>query len=147
MQNRLNIFSNTVEGWLRQPVLGWGTGSYPLLYPPNYIEAYWIANIELHILFDTGIVGLVLFAIPVVVAARRGVRALRRSKAEWSTAHFIVLGLLVAGAGLLFAYQITDATWLGFTWVFFALLVMATSIVTHTKTQGGTTTHAETNAL
>jgi hypothetical protein len=129
VQSRLSIFSNTIDGWLKQPVFGWGTGSYPLVYSPGYTDAYWIANLELHMLFDTGIVGLALFAIAVVVAAWRGVRALRGPASSWGTTHFILLGLLIAGAGLLFAYQVTDATWIGFTWVFFALLVMSSRLI------------------
>jgi O-antigen ligase len=146
VQGRLNIFSNTIDGWIRHPVLGWGSGAYPLIYPPDYTGAYWIANLELHILFDTGTVGLILFAIPVIVAARRGARALRGPKVNWSTTQFIVLGLLIAGAGLLFAYQITDATWMGFTWVFLALLVMATRFAAQAKAQAGTAASMEADA-
>jgi hypothetical protein len=133
VQSRLSIFGNTVDGWLKQPIFGWGTGAYPQVYSPGYTDAYWIANLELHMLFDTGVVGLALFAIAVVVAAWRGVRALRGPTMGWSTLHSILLGLLVAGAGLLFAYQVTDATWIGFTWVFFALLVMSSRIVAAPK--------------
>jgi hypothetical protein len=136
VQSRMSIFSNTVDGWLKQPIFGWGTGSYPLIYPPDYTGAYWIANLELHMLFDTGVVGLALFAVAVVVAARRGIRALHGPAAGWGTMHFILTGLLVAGAGLLFAYQVTDATWIGFTWVFFALLVMSARVSALTEGQG-----------
>ena len=58
-------------------------------------------------------------------ATSRSVRALRRPLADWTTTHYILFGLLIADLGLLLAYQLTEGTWLGFTWVFLALLVAA----------------------
>jgi O-antigen ligase len=118
------IFNRAFEGWTKKPLLGWGTGAYPLVYPPD-LNGYWIANLELHILFDTGILGLVLFGIALVAVAWCTLRALRYSAPGWNTTRLLLLGLLLSVAGLFLAYQVTDATWLGFTWALLAMLMMA----------------------
>jgi hypothetical protein len=58
-------------------------------------------------------------------AVRRGGRALRGPVTGWSTAQYALFGLLFAGLGLFLAYQLTEGTGLGFTWLFFAMLVAA----------------------
>jgi hypothetical protein len=128
VQGRLGIFSQALEGWAQRPILGWGTGSFPLVYPPEPgadLGNTWIANLELHNLFDTGIVGLALFYVAIITIALRGARAIKAPVSNWRTIHFVLLGLLVGGAALFIAYQLTDATWMGFTWVLLAMLVTA----------------------
>jgi hypothetical protein len=137
VQGRLIIFTQAIDGWKQKPLLGWGTGAYPLVYPPD-LNGYWIANLELHILFDTGIVGLFLFGIAVVATARRGWRGLRGSGPGWSTVRLVLLGLLLSAAGLFLAYQVTDATWMGFTWALLALLMMAARFAAQTSATGQT---------
>ncbi|MEO8286968.1 MAG: O-antigen ligase family protein [Chloroflexota bacterium] len=124
IQGRLTIFRQSADAWLQRPVFGWGTGSFALLYPPD-LNGYWISNLELHLLFDTGIVGFLFFTAAIVIAARKARGALRTPASGWHTTHFVLLGLLIGGVGLLVAYQLTEATWMGFTWAFLALLVMA----------------------
>lgn len=122
---RQEVFANALDGWLRRPLLGWGLNSYQYVYPPAPRAGYWIGNLELHLLFDTGLVGFLLFGAAVTLAGVRGLRALRPPRAAWDTTHYILFGLLCGGLGLLLAYQLTEGLWLGFTWVFFALLVAA----------------------
>lgn len=122
ISGRWRVFNDAFAGWLQRPVLGWGAGAFPLVYPPPPIGGYWIANIELHVLFDTGIVGLLLLASAVIVAGWRALQAIRYPTNRWDTQAFITFGLLSAGLGLLAAYQITDGSWLGFTWVLLAML-------------------------
>jgi hypothetical protein len=128
VQVRLGRFTQAVDGWAQRPILGWGTGSFALIYPAEpgiELTTTWIANLELHILFDTGVVGLALFGIAIIAMARRGIRSLRGPVSSWGTTHLILLGLLIGGAGLFLAYQVTDATSMGFTWAYLALLVMS----------------------
>ena len=73
-------------------------------------------------MFDTGIVGFLLLLFALIVACRTALRGLRTVSA-WETTHFVLFGLVAAGLALLATYQFTDGTWLGFTWVFFGMLV------------------------
>jgi O-antigen ligase len=93
--------------------------------PPPSGGGYWIANAELHVLFDTGIVGLLLLVGAVGAAVVGAIRALRAPTGEWNPDRYVTFGLLAAGAALLGAYQLTDGTWLGFTWVLVAMLAAA----------------------
>ena len=122
---RQEVLINAVQGWQQRPWLGWGLNSYRYVFPPAPQAGFWISNLELHILFDTGLVGLLLVAGAVALAVRRGARALRGPVAGWSTAQYALFGLLFAGLGLFLAYQLTEGTGLGFTWLFFAMLVAA----------------------
>ena len=85
----------------------------------------WIANVELHVLFDTGIVGLLLLVAAMFIAGRRAFNTLRLPAARWGLTNYLTFGILFASLGLLAAFQITDGTWLGFTWVLLAMLVAA----------------------
>lgn len=120
---RGRIYAMALNGWLERPWLGWGTGSY--LYVYGVEGGSWVGNLELHVLFDTGIVGLILLAVAAWLAVRRGIRALKYPPARWNTTQFILFGVLVGCVGLFLAYQTTEGTWLGLTWVFFAMLVAA----------------------
>ncbi len=120
---RANIDMLAFQGWLQRPLLGRGSGSSLYAFGPT--GGGWIGNLELHILFDTGIVGLVLLLVAVITGTVRGMRALMSPVATWDTTRFVLFGLLAGGAGLLLAYQLTEGSWLGFTWVFLAILVAA----------------------
>jgi hypothetical protein len=114
-----------IQGWTRRPVLGWGAGAFPLVYPPAPGQGYWIGNITLHVLFDTGILGLLMLATAVTLAGWRALPALRQPSAVWTLTSYVTFGLLCATAALLAAFQLTDGSWLGFTWVLLGMLVAA----------------------
>ena len=122
---RRRIYALAFEGWLRRPILGWGAGAFPLVYPFSPDGGYWIANITLHILFDSGIVGLLLVATAVSVAGWRALSTILYPPSRWNAVSYVTFGLLCAGLGLLAAFQITDGTWLGFVWVLLGMLVAA----------------------
>jgi hypothetical protein len=119
---RGRIYALALQGWLERPLLGWGTGAFAF-YDTGGDK--WIGNLELHVLFDTGIVGFLLLATAVGVAVWRGVRALKVPIGEWDALRYMVGGLLAGALGLFFTYQFTEGSWLGLSWVFFALLVSA----------------------
>lgn len=121
---RWRIFKDAFEGWLRRPVLGWGAGSFPLVYPPPPEGGYWIANMVLHTMFDTGSVGLLLLLGGIGLAWWRGFKSIHYPTSRWDSRAFVMFGLLSAGAGLLAAYQVTDGSWLGFSWVIVGMIGM-----------------------
>ncbi len=157
---RLKIARLALQGWLHRPVFGNGSGSYLYVYGPA--NGGWIGNLELHVLFDTGIVGFGLLLVALVAPGRAAFRALRGpaptlpspasgggmsaasrasgvgisanaaptrpsprggGNSSWETPHYVLFGLVAAALALILTYQFTDGTWLGFTWVFFGMLV------------------------
>jgi hypothetical protein len=127
---RLKVAKLAVQGWLQRPVFGYGSGSFLYVFGPA--AGGWIGNLELHMLFDTGIVGLLLLLVALIAAGRPAIRALsggglsaRGRTSGWETTHYVLFGLVAAGVALILTYQFTEGTWLGFTWVFFGMLVAA----------------------
>jgi hypothetical protein len=121
--SRWRIYTDAFNGWLMLPVFGWGAGTFPYVYPPPPQGGDWIANAELHALFDTGLVGMALLAAAAIIAGLRAIRTLRLPPARWQAANYLTFSLIFASLGLLAAFQVTDGTWLGFTWVLLAMLV------------------------
>lgn len=136
---RVSVVRLALSGLERRPILGWGTNAY--LYVFGTAGGSWIGNLELHVLFDTGVVGFLLLLVAGVGALRRQVAGLRTRPVDWTEIHFASLGFLAGGSALLIAYQFTDGTWLGFTWVFFGLLV-ASGRITARSLQGATARQA-----
>jgi O-antigen ligase len=120
---RLAVAKLAIKGWLKRPIFGNGTGSYLFIF--GAMAGGWIGNLPLHVLFDTGIVGLLLLLVALVAASRPAIRALRSPAVAWETTHYVLFGLVAAGVALIVTYEFTDGTWLGFTWVFFGMLVAA----------------------
>ena len=120
---RLKVAQLALKGWLHRPLFGNGSGSYAYVF--GAAGGSWIGNLELHVLFDTGIAGLLLLLVALVAAARPAIRVLGSAVRAWETTHYILFGLVAASLALIMTYQFTDGTWLGFTWVFFGMLVAA----------------------
>jgi len=118
---RFGVARLALNGWLHRPVFGNGSGSYVYVLGPA--AGGWIGNLELHVLFDTGIVGLVLLLLALVAAGRPAIRALGSAVVNWNTTHYVLFGLVAGALALIVTYQFTDGTWLGFTWVYFGMLV------------------------
>jgi hypothetical protein len=120
--------------WQERPWLGWGTDAFRHAAHPTPHAPAWIPNVVLHVLFDTGIVGLLLLGVGALLAAGRAVRVLARPVRSWHGAHYALLGLVVACSALAICYQMTDGTWMGFTWFVYALLVASTRTATLSET-------------
>jgi hypothetical protein len=119
---RLEVAKLSIKGWLHRPVFGNGTGSFLYVFGPK--TSGWIGNLPLHLLFDTGVVGFLFLLAALIAAGRAAFRALLRVPTlAWQAPHYILFGLVAAGIALLATYEFTDGTWLGFTWVFFGMLV------------------------
>ena len=135
---RQEVMVNSFNGWLQRPLLGWGTGAYRHVFVIAPGAPNWIPNIFMHVLFDTGLVGLTLFGGALGLAGWRAISSLRRPARRWTTADFATYGLLLAWLSLLLTYQLTDGTWMGFTWVLLAMLAAsgrATSIASEESSQ------------
>ena len=124
---RLDTYEKAWEGITARPLLGNGTGSFGQRYVYRSVdEPGWVGNLELHLLYDSGLLGLAGFTLFVAMIAWQAARAYRRSREP------LVRGTILALGGgllsLLVAYQATEATWLAFTWVHLGLLAAATAV-------------------
>jgi O-antigen ligase len=127
---RLDTYEKAWEGIAARPWLGNGTGSFDQRYVYRSVdEPGWVGNLELHLLYDSGLLGFAGFWLFVGVIGWRAARAYRRCRDPLLRGTILALGggLL----SLLVAYQATEATWLAFTWVHLGLLSAATALVTH----------------
>ena len=104
------------------PLIGHGAGSFGINHFDEQGRPGWISNLELHVLYDSGIVGLVALLGGLAVSGWAALRALRRANSAHRPA---ILGVLGAVAVLLVAYQATEASWLGYTWIYLGLLARA----------------------
>lgn len=121
---RLHTFNLAWQGWLQQPLIGWGAGSFGQLYTyATNDNPAWIGNLELHALHDGGLLGLLGLALALLVPVAALIRSLRRPQAlpPHPIPRGLRVGLLGACVTLLVAYQASEATWLGFTWFVFGL--------------------------
>jgi hypothetical protein len=112
---------------LKHPVWGGGTSSFQLAFDWQSLGAEWedqgwIANTEMRVLHDTGLVGLIVFSAFLVSLYRRSRRVLKfESNPE-------LVALLASAAVYFVAYQATEGTILAFTWVHLGLIGCAVSI-------------------
>lgn len=123
---RLDVARNALDHWRAHPLTGWGVGAYGEVYtypPPDTIHAGWIANLPVHLLYDSGLLGLAAFCWAVGLVGLRGIQAWRRSS---GLAQTILAGLLLALFGLLLAFQATEATWFAYPWIYLGLLEAGT---------------------
>ena len=125
---RLDTYEKAWEGITAHPILGNGTGSFGQRYVFRSVdEPGWVGNLELHLLYDSGLLGFAGFWLCIGAVGWRAARAYRRSRDPLLRA--ALLGLGGGLVTLLVAYQATEATWLAFTWVHLGLLAAATALV------------------
>lgn len=117
---RLQIYQHALQVWQEHPWIGWGIGAYgqAYLYPNQNLSA-WIPNLFLHVLYDSGLIGLAFLVAGLAVALWRGVVAWRTRADD---GRYLAGGLLLAVIALLVAFQATEASWLAYFWVYLGLL-------------------------
>jgi hypothetical protein len=127
--HRLKYLALAVEDIREHPMLGLGSSSFQLLYEDqDNIGAgpAWLDNLFIRVIHDTGIVGMIVFAWFLVELGRRAWRVLGSS--SHNQASTAVGALSAGGLVMLIAYQLTDASTLGFTWIHFGVLAAAVRI-------------------
>ncbi|MGZ4874254.1 MAG: O-antigen ligase family protein [Candidatus Angelobacter sp.] len=121
---------------LKHPVWGGGTSSFQLAFDWQSLGAEWedqgwIANTEMRVLHDTGLVGLVVFTAFLVSLYRRSRRVL---KFEFNPE---LAALLASAVVYCVAFQATEGTLLAFTWVHLGLIGCAISGFSPAKMEYG----------
>ncbi len=120
---RVRISEVMLRSWLDRPIVGHGAGAgsqVRLTLPRGYtMWGVWAANAEVHLLQNSGLLGLGAFFLVIGVVWREVRRAARRRGEEWAT---LGVPLTVAGVFLLFSFQFTHALWLMYPYVYLGLL-------------------------
>jgi len=120
---RVRISRVMLSSWLERPLVGHGAGAgsqIRLTLLSGYtLWGVWAANAEVHLLQNSGLLGLGGFLLVIGVVWREVRRAARRRGEEWAT---LGVPLTVAGVFLLFSFQFTHALWLMYPYVYLGLL-------------------------
>jgi O-antigen ligase len=123
MEYRVRISAVMLRSWLTRPLVGHGAGAGHLVTLPlpsgRTLQGVWAGNAEVHLLQNSGLLGLAAFVLVVGVVGREVRRAARRRGATWAT---LGTPLSIAGIFLLFSFQFTHALWLMYPYVYLGLL-------------------------
>jgi O-antigen ligase len=128
LQARAGTLQQAVPGIASHPILGNGTGSFGSAYVDSKGNPGWVANLELHVLYDSGLVGLACWLVGLGALFWVGVSRLRRSAGAPPALQQQILALIAALTGLLVAFQATEGSWLAFPWIYVGLLAAGLSI-------------------
>lgn len=129
---RADTFTEAYHAWLNHPWLGIGPGSFgpyvsyhPLAVPS---DGYLIVNNEyMELLAETGIIGLLIFVIIIGIIFVRSIKAIKQAKDKYVKA--IIIGLMVALAGILAQYNTFSVLYIMHIWVAIGLLIACQNIV------------------
>ncbi len=120
-------FSLRMERWVYawedirlRPLLGWGPGTFEQLHGLQRYAPAWLDSLTIKALQEGGLWGMVFLYGFWGTAIGEGIYTLL--KRPTSPARGAILGLTLGAAALFLAYHATDATWLGFMWVWLAAL-------------------------
>ena len=129
---RVRISEVMLRSWLERPLVGHGAGAGNQVLLPlasgRMLRGVWAANAEVHLLQNSGLLGLAAFLLVIGVVWREVRRAARRRGEEWTT---LGVPLTVAGVFLLFSFQFTHALWLMYPYVYLGLLTAELSADDH----------------
>jgi O-antigen ligase len=116
VRGRLSDIQVVAETWQEHPFIGHGTASFGLNYPEmRGGKRGWIANATLNILYDNGILGVMLLALFFGGITYRGFK--RANLADDPTLFTLLSSLCWMTVILLIAFQGTTGVWLGLFWV------------------------------
>ena len=113
-----------IESWWERPVLGHGAGAARMVKARGRGlsgRGVWAGNAEIHLLHDSGLLGLASFLLVIAAVCRE----IRHRLARGRDADWVTLGAPLAwgGVGLLLAFQFTHGLWVMYPYVHLGLLV------------------------
>jgi len=123
MEYRVRISAAMLRSWLARPLVGHGAGAGHLVMLPlpsgRTLQGVWAGNAEVHLLQNSGVLGLAAFVLVIGVLWREVRRTAHRRGAAWATHG---TPLCIVGIFLLFSFQFTHALWLMYPYVYLGLL-------------------------
>lgn len=119
----------------KHPIFGGGIASFQLAFDwqdfgTGWEDQGWIGNTELRVLHDTGIAGLLTFAIFLSSLVWLSRKALKRESSPE------LIALLAGGAVYCITFQATEGTLLAFSWVQLGLIGCAVAVMSRQEKNG-----------
>jgi len=125
---RLSDWTLALDDWRKQPLTGWGPGSFYDLHGELRAHPAWISNISLRLLQETGLLGLLSFCGFVAALFLPALKTLRSGLPAGDRLALLGLSIsLMVLWGL--AYQSTDGIWLSASWVQAGLLAAGSRVL------------------
>ncbi len=103
------------------PLIGWGPGSFEQLVGIQRFARAWLDSLTIKSVQEAGLIGLLFFYGFWGSSLGEAVHALLKGRGH--SYRGILLGLVLGGMTLFLAYHATDATWLGYMWVWLGALI------------------------
>lgn len=131
---RLSDWMLALDDWRRQPLTGWGPGSFYDIYGELRAHPAWISNLSIRLLQETGLIGTGLFLGFTLSLFLPVLKTLHRS--QMKAERMMLLGLSISLLVLWgLAYQSTDGIWLSASWVHAGLLAAGARVLGNMPTQ------------
>lgn len=135
-QGRLQAYSKAIDIWKSHPVLGIGVGNYgPYTkgFPDSKTVTGWdvVNNEYLEIMAETGTVGIIAFALIIIVLFWRGIIAYFLSHDEFLKV--ILVGLFAAFIAILVQYNFFSTLYIMHIWVLIGLIIAVENLIFREK--------------
>ncbi len=132
---RFGTFQKAFQDWQDHPLIGNGANSFAQKYTNSSNSSDWIGNLVLMVLHDSGIVGGFCLLGWLGNLGFQVWQFYRKNKNSEDRSLVMALGFSLMG--LLVAFQISSAFWLGFCWLYLALFKASTFGLQERKISSG----------
>ncbi len=121
---RIEFARQALRDWKDHPIIGQGIGSFGQKYISTSFDRAWLSNVFVRILHDGGLIGLILFLLPLGLLAWQTLQVYWHGLETRAQATAVAMG--VAITGMFIAFQATEGIQLGWYWCSLGILAAAT---------------------
>lgn len=118
---RIEFIRTALRDWREHPVVGLGIGSFGQTYISTSNDRAWLSMFAVRLLHDGGLIGITLFALPMLLLVWHTAQLARRPLGT-ETAR-LALALAVAVFAMFVAFLATEGLQLAWYWIAFGLFV------------------------
>jgi O-antigen ligase len=120
---RIEFAKQALRDWRDHPLAGQGIGSFGQKYTTTSFDRAWLSNVQVRLLHDGGIVGLLLFVLPIALLAWRALSIVWNGVTTGPAQLTAALG--VAVATMFVAFQATEGLQIAWYWCSLGLFAAA----------------------
>ena len=125
---RLDDWTLARNDWRKQPLTGWGPGSFAVIHGEIRSRPAWILYLSLRLLQETGVIGMAMFGGFVFTLILPAIKTIRQQIPPVDRA--TLLGLVLSYLALIgIAYQSTDGIWIAASWIHAGLIAAGTRVL------------------